>query len=299
MLNFWRIVGGMLIIILAVQACRNDQSTSLMTKAKQEQSVQTANDNQEMIATVQDVANVTANAFSRQGITSGRISDHGESDEMECHPSVTSNIKLDRTRADSIIYSGVVAVDYGNGTNCADSLEMRKGMVIDSFTLVLKFKDSVWFKLSEKITFVGYSRDSTQLDGSISIASSSATPTVVNVIATKIKYADGTTSTWMGNLVFTISNGSRHNWSGTMDVKGSWSGTTRNGAMFSANITKAIEFKSSCFGSARSIPIMGTVQISTNGVESTIDYGDGTCDKVYTITTGGVTTSYTFHKGGA
>jgi len=185
-------------------------------------------------------------------------------------------------------------IDYGTGIGCNDSLEMRKGQVIDSFRLVIKLKDSVWFSLSEKITFVKFIRDSTQLDGSISITSSTGQPTIVTIDETKIKYQDGTISTWSGNLTFTIHN-STHRWEGTIDLTGSWSGTTRNGISFSANITKAIEFNSSC--SLRRIPVMGIVEITSNGVMSTVDYGDGTCDKLYTITVAEVTTEYTFHRG--
>ena len=293
-LNSWRIVGGVLIIFLVVQACQKD-GLNFSGKTSVQQTIQTAHDNQQMIAAVQDVASVTAGAFSRQGITSGRIANEGEGNEIECGPSVTSNIKLDRTHLDSIIYSGVITIDYGTGLNCPDSIARRKGMVIDSFRLVLKFKDSVWYDLSEKINFIGYSRDSVTLDGSVSIASSSRGPTVISIDETKTKYADGTTSTWSGNLVFTIHNAGHH-WGGTMDVTGSWSGTTRSGTSFSANITKAIEYQSSCPGYRR-IPVMGTVDVTVGGVTSTIDYGDGTCDKIYTITTAGVTKEYKFSKG--
>ncbi|HLZ17564.1 MAG TPA: hypothetical protein VKQ08_11015 [Cyclobacteriaceae bacterium] len=290
-LNFWRIVGNTLIIFLVVQACQRD-GASLLERASMQQTFQTAHDNQEMIATVRDIAGVTAGAFSQQGITSGRIADEGVEGEMECEPSVTSNIKLDRTHLDTIMYSGVITVDYGTGANCPDSVKRRKGMVVDSFMLVIRFKDSVWYSLSEKIKFVGYSRDSTTLDGSISIASSSGSPTVVTIDETKVKYTDGKTSTWKGDLVYTIHNPG-HNWGGTIDVTGSWSGTTRAGASFSAQITKAIEYKSTCY---RGIPVAGTVQVTTNDVTSTIDYGDGTCDRIYTITTAGVTKEYKFSR---
>jgi hypothetical protein len=38
------------------------------------------------------------------------------------------------------------------------------------------------------------------------------------------------------------------------------------------------------------------VEITTGGVLSIVDYGDGSCDKVYTITTGEETTEHTFGK---
>src|SRR5579871_5165421 len=104
-LKSWRIVGGVVLVILLVgQACQKDGIGLMGSSAN---TLQATHDNQQMIATVQEVGGVTASAFTQQGISSGRVASEGDDgdDESGCRPSVTSNIKLDRTHPDSVIYS--------------------------------------------------------------------------------------------------------------------------------------------------------------------------------------------------
>ncbi|MGC4021405.1 MAG: hypothetical protein QM734_05415 [Cyclobacteriaceae bacterium] len=90
MMNSWRVVGGILIISVVVLACQKDYGLEnySLTQAKAE-SVQTAHDNQQMIATMQEVAGVTASAFTNQGITTGRVADEGDDDELDCKAKVS------------------------------------------------------------------------------------------------------------------------------------------------------------------------------------------------------------------
>ena len=79
----------------------------------------------------------------------------------------------------------------------------------------------------------------------------------------------------------------------TMKItEGSIEGTTREGAEFTTTIIKEIVFKRGCNGRHAFVPVSGTVDVVTGGVSSTIDYGDGSCDKDFTITTAGVTTEH-------
>jgi hypothetical protein len=43
--------------------------------------------------------------------------------------------------------------------------------------------------------------------------------------------------------------------------------------------------KTSCFN-GRNIPVSGIVNITSAGVLTVVDFGDGTCDTLYTSTTG-------------
>ncbi|MBI1770477.1 MAG: hypothetical protein HYR67_19080 [Bacteroidetes bacterium] len=291
-LNFVRIVGLVALIVALVFACHEDQNLLLNQKVKQ--SAQAAVDNSQMIATAQDVVNVTASAFANQGITFGRVADgHDDDDEFECKPSIINNIKIDRSHPDSLIISGTITIDFDSAI-CGDSAEVRKGKIIDSLMLVIVIKDKSVFKSFEKITFQNYWKDSVNVNGIISVSAATGSPTVVKVNGTKIKYHDGSSSSWSGDLVFTYQrSGVGNTYSSTMTLTGSWSGTTRSGTNFTANITKEIDFKAGCFGHRHKfIPVSGTVVITANGVVSTIDYGDGTCDRIYTITTAGATTEH-------
>ncbi|MEJ0057704.1 MAG: hypothetical protein WDN75_19895 [Bacteroidota bacterium] len=123
--------------------------------------------------------------------------------------------------------------------------------------------------------------------------STTRSPTTVEAQSTRITYADGTFAQWSGVLSFEYQriHGSRE-WGGsTITLTGSLNGTSREKADFSASISKGILFRNTCKVFQGFIPLSGTVDVSTNGATSVVDYGDGSCDKTYTITTNGTTTS--------
>lgn len=295
-----KVVGGLSLLILISGACHNEMGReSLLVKS--EASLSAAEDNHRMIGTMQDMAVITASAFTSQGIVGARTMDGDDElseDETGCKPSINSNIKLDRSRPDTVIYSGVIVIDFGTGANCADSVEMRKGKIIDSVYVIVTFKDSVYYKSMESITFIGYQKDSVQLDGSLSILDASNTPLHIALHGTRTKFSDGTSSEWKGDLVFTVNKqaaSKHHSFAESISITGSWSGVSRMGQAFSAVITSPIEYQTGCFGhSHKPIPVSGKIDVTVGGVTSTIDYGTGVCDKTYTITTAGTTKDYKF-----
>jgi hypothetical protein len=290
-LNAVRVVGLLIFTVAVMLACQRDSQNVLNSKLQQ--SSQAAQENSAMIASTQDVVNTTAGAAVNSGLTFGRFTDSSDdgSDNDECKPSVTNTIKIDRTNPDSVIISGTIIIDFGTGTTCADSADMKKGKIIDSVYIVLSKKMHV---ANEFITFQNYWRDSTQLDGSMSITSATGSPTVIKVDGTKVRYRDGTSTSWKGDITFTIqSSGIGNTYTSSMTVTGSWSGVTRKGDTFTANISKDVVFQAGCFGHRHKfIPVSGTIDIVSAGVSSTIDYGDGTCDRTYTVTTAGTTTEH-------
>jgi hypothetical protein len=131
------------------------------------------------------------------------------------------------------------------------------------------------------------------LDGTFIVKSATKQPTTFESQNAKITYPDGTAASWNGMLTFTYDKGESRDWEdNSVNVTGSLSGTSREGASFTADITKAIQYKNDCFeGRHKSFPVSGTINVTTNGTLSTIDYGDGSCDKKYTIVTAGETTN--------
>ncbi|WP_346855645.1 hypothetical protein [uncultured Draconibacterium sp.] len=68
-------------------------------------------------------------------------------------------------------------------------------------------------------------------------------------------------------------------------VTGSGSGVNLDGNSYTMEITSALIYKNGCF-----YPLSGTIEIKTDGENSqTINYGEGECDKLITVTTDGVT----------
>jgi hypothetical protein len=287
--------------MLIVWACQDENIDKLDSKT---QASNAAQDNSQIVATTQEVMNITANAFTARGLTGGRVAhgDHDDDDDDndnnnsgECKPSISGTFSLDRTHPDSLIYSGTFIIDFGDGSSCPDSTNIRKGKVIDEFTWIISFKDSITFTSTETITFEGFYKDSTQLDGKFVIKSSTGHPTTIEAQDAKITYADGTFFSWDGTLSYSYEkSGSRHCKGKLMKVTGALSGTTRAGQEFTATITREIVFKRGCSGRHSFIPVSGTVEVTTGGTTSVIDYGDGSCDKHFTITTGGVPTEHIF-----
>jgi len=289
-LNTVRVVGSAVLVFVLAFACQHDAENSLSMKMKQ--STQAAQENSAMIASAQDVVNTTASAFSDQGLTFGRFADHGDGeddDSLECKPTITNTIKINHVSADSTIISGTIVIDFG--TSCTDSSDMKKGKIIDSIYVVLSKKGH---KASEFIKFENFWRDSTNIDGTFSITSGTGDPTIVKIKGTKVRYRDGTTTSWTGDLTFTTQkSGIGSTYTASRTVTGSWSGVARSGTAFSGTITKDVVFKAGCFGHRHKfIPVSGTIDIVVGGVTSTIDYGDGTCDRTYTVTSAGTTTTH-------
>jgi hypothetical protein len=297
--------------VLILGACQNDDVNPLTTKQNASLS---AIDNSEIVAVTEEVMDITDGIFISRGFSGGRTADggpghddhadddneddHGDKhyDSRGCKPSISGSFNLDRSHQDSLIYTGTFIVDYGDGSTCPDSAHVRRGMVIDSITFIVSFKDSITFTSTETVKFVGFTKDSTAIDGNFIIKSSTGNPTTVEAQDAKITYADGTSFSWNGTLTFEYEKkGSRHCKGNVMKItEGSIQGTTRSGAEFMATVTKEVIFKRGCNGRRFFVPVSGSVEITTGGVTSTLDYGDGSCDKDFTITTAGETTEHSF-----
>lgn len=255
-----------------------------------------AEDNSQIIATTQEVLNLTEGAITESGIINGRVAKGGHKNIfMGCLPEITSSFDVDKTREDSIIFTGMITVDYGDGTSCDDTENVRTGKVMDSFIRILSFTDSTTFSSSDSITFEAFKKDSIELSGLFVKKFASGEPFTLSAKDAMITYPDDSFVTWEGMLSFTYDdNGTKWDWDDdSRTMTGSITGTTRNGVDFSAEVTEDVIFKNECFW-LHKIPVRGTIEITSGGTTSVIDYGDGTCDKTYTITVNGETTEYEF-----
>lgn len=105
----------------------------------------------------------------------------------------------------------------------------------------------------------------------------------------EVKYKNGSKDTFAatGELSSTM-EGSEVN-------KYAFSGSTAKGDVFSGNVVKQLRLVFGCTES--SIYVEGTEAIVVNGKSSVIDYGDGACDNIYTITTDGVVVTVDLDEG--
>ena len=103
----------------------------------------------------------------------------------------------------------------------------------------------------------------------------------------KLTYADGTSMTWACEKFSEQVEGAEtilfadDVWS----VTGAGAGVNLDGKSYTMEITSPLIYKSGCF-----YPISGIMEISTEGEEvKIINYGDGECDNIATVTIGDVT----------
>jgi len=284
-------------LAFVIFSCQQETPSQLTTAQEQVQVQATAADNSQIVATSQDVMDVTGSAMPSQGIVAGRAASYNGTTnlDLDCAPIISSSITIDKSHLDSIIYSGSLTLDYGTGVYCKDSTEIRKGKITDSFVLLISTKNSLSFNLKETITFQGYQKDTISVDGTFISTSSSSDSSTLTIQNAKITYADGTFVTWSG----TLTNSYLHKQNtpvsigGFRELTGSINGINRKGVSFTTKITNGILFDYSC---SRDFPVEGTVDITVGNVLSVLDYGTGTCDKDYTISSNGKVTTYTFKR---
>lgn len=256
-----------------------------------EQAELSARDNAELLIAIQETLDVTAGAMEDKGVTEGRVKQGGSHDNYGCSPSVNLTLNIDRNHPDSIIYSGSIIINYGDGGSCA-STDRRTGKVTDEFKITISTKSKITFVSSEKITFENFIKGGSSYDGVINVASANGKKTSVSSTGFVVGYNDGTTASWKGTLSFAYEDVSKRK--GELRISGNISGTSRQGMPFTATITNDLIFKGGCLGLTRQIPVSGKMSITTNGSNSIVDYGDGSCDKNYTVTVNGDAEAYTF-----
>lgn len=321
------------VLMIIAWSCRNEDGVVLTPAQQQVQMNSAAQSNSQIVTATQDVADITSSAITSKGLAGGRKifplsareAHHG------CDPTITANFSVYKG-TDSVAIRGNMVIDYGDGSSCTDSTEVKKGKILDTFELILSRQDSVSFSLTDSITFDGFQKDSIQLAGLIVKHSTQWQTTNIDIHDARITYADGTFVTFSGSLQsvlgrITVSGqnddadeggqhdggmedgdqndstgtsndsvpntGSDDHWSYGRTVTGSLSGVTREGDAFTAEITNPVVYDFSC---SMRVPVSGTIKLTVGGVESTIDYGNGSCNRKYTIDSGGETTDYHFSE---
>jgi hypothetical protein len=269
-----------------------------------------ASANAEMVAASQQVMDITSAGMINQGISYGRAADGDNPDDDHlCGATVTKNITLNNTLSDSLILEGSITIDYGDGTTCEDASDNRPGGSITAeFTINMNIKTHQ-FSSIETITLDAFSRGSKTLSGSFIARASSDGQRLLDIINAELTYvphdseedddeeenaADtvATTISWSGSLTFMYDNaGTFSKDDDTKTVTGSIEGSS-NDTSFASAITTSVLFDYSCNHGL--YPVSGTVSLTSAGVLTTVDFGTGTCDTIYTSTTAEATTELHF-----
>jgi hypothetical protein len=278
----------LLITSIAAISCSTDDMklSAPEMQARMKSSATTAH---QIFVTAQEVLDITTDALSTEGIS---IEDSNASPEG-CPPLLINQYIIDETHYDTIIYAGGIVLDYGTGLNCAARGAVKKGKIEDLFTYIISEKAQPTFSVKQTITFQGFQRDTITLDGSLSCYGVTGSPDTIKIHSAKITYENGNSIQWKGTLI-----NQRHNVANvsgdTRTIGGNITSTTSDNRLFIAKIIEPITYNYDCTGSNSLIPVDGKVEISLNDWRAIIDYGNGSCDRTYTVTMGDNTIAYKF-----
>jgi len=181
---------------------------------------------------------------------------------------------------------GTITIDFGTG--CTDKKgNVRKGKIVINYTGKRFISGSTVIT-----TFADYFINGVKIEGTRTVTNASesleSNPKFgIEVTGGKATWPDGTFATREVNRTREWKRGNTPNVDEWV-VEGTASGTNRNGRAYQMEITKALVYKRSCAITDKVfIAVEGTKVLTVENKQITIDYGDGACDKLVTITVNG------------
>jgi hypothetical protein len=292
---------GLIAMLFAVvTSCQDDNAPSPLTAEEmRQQSAIAAEETNEMVAIAQEALEISSDVMESEGITSGRSTESVSSKKgyfhhYGCDPDVTTTYNVDLSHQDSVIYTGNISIDYGDGGTC-DPKHVRKGKIISAFKYVYTFGETRSWISHETITFQEYVSDSIKTNGYIGVASFEG----VKKVRFKLSIVDraGLTRQSNANLNFFYHSNDTFKWKdNTITVIGLGSGITRDGHIYSFHIQRDLLYKYSCDKHHNFYPVEGVVTGRIDGVYFVISCGHGECDNIYTMTINGENSTHEFNN---
>lgn len=182
---------------------------------------------------------------------------------------------------------GVITIDFGVD-GCKDKKgNVRKGKIIITFDGRRFLPGS-----SYVTTFENYSINDIKIEGVRTVTNVSGSveehPTFTIVV-------EGGKATWPNETFATRNSNRKREWirasnplNDEWHVTGNAAGTNRRGVSYTMEITETLVYKRECAISNHIfMPVAGVKVLTTENRQMTIDYGDGDCDRMVTITVNG------------
>lgn len=142
-------------------------------------------------------------------------------------------------------------------------------------------------KFERTITFQNFTIDDIKIEGKKQIVKTSDYVYSVVLTGGKVTFSDGTTYTREFTHTRTWAEGydtPTNIWDDIFTVEGTATGVNRKGYTYTHTIVNALVIKNTCRWITE-----GTIDLTVNDNTATLDYGDGTCDNIGTITINGKT----------
>lgn len=180
----------------------------------------------------------------------------------------------------------VITIDFGDGC------EGRRGRVRSGKIIVTYEGNRRTVGSFRSVTFENFFVDSTQVEGTrtktVTAVDADNLSITVDLTLTggKLTFSDGSFATRevQKTRVWAFDAGGDH----VTTISGTASGVNREGIEYDMNITEDIVFQRSCWRAGVFVPVSGVKMFTVGESTSIIDYGDGTCDNLATVTREGV-----------
>ncbi|MCX8490728.1 MAG: hypothetical protein ORN54_06640, partial [Cyclobacteriaceae bacterium] len=240
---------------------------------------------------VDEVNDIATSALNSYDAISGRVEDRD--DRLEC---ATISKEAGNTKD-----AGKITLTF-KGDCKDDDGDVRTGKI------AITWSGGVWFVPSsthtitlENYTVNGVLMEGTRVVKNIITTESSLTSTIQG--SHKSTWPDGTSA------ARTVNRTRQWARSSTSPLQNRWiisqtdpsipaaTGTNRNGKNYSVQITKPLQYVANC-GRRIHIPVIGVKTVTVDTELFTVDYGDGTCDNLITVTKNGVSKTVKVDKDG-
>jgi len=175
-------------------------------------------------------------------------------------------------------YPRIVTIDYGPDGCTGPNGRLRKGQIVINVSDTLRNPGA-----TRSVSLVDFSIDGAAVEGSKTLTNLSTddTPAYGREASFNITFPDGSTAEWTTSQTYRIVEGSETptRLDDVLQVEGSFSGSNRDNATFSALITEPLTKRKFCRFIER-----GVIEIDRNGSPFTLDFGNGACDRFATLT---------------
>jgi hypothetical protein len=181
-----------------------------------------------------------------------------------------------------------LSIDFGTG--CEGPFGRRRtGRITVSFT-----------ETQRTITFLAYSVENTSLSGTLTVSNLTRTGNSItyNTSSSDLVVANGDRRVAFTRLQrqtqVNLGTNPRRVGDNEVRITGTAAGTNGQGKAFTSEITTPILFRQACFQSGVYYPVSGIMVVQESGQPgTTINYGDGACDRTVTLTVGRITRTIT------
>lgn len=171
----------------------------------------------------------------------------------------------------------IVTIDFGTGC------EGKRGKIFAG-KIIIEYKETTTEK-SKTVSFENFSIDENTIEGGKSIvkieANGNGNPEATHSVDMTVTLTTGEILTKKGTKIREKIEGASTDDRGddVYSISGSWESVNKEGVVKNATITTNLRREYAC-----KYIVSGVIEITKDGVTSTLDFGDGSCDNVATLT---------------